>query len=155
MAATLFGGRIARAQEPGPGPEPGPEPEMQGEGTSAGGKWMVFESEDKMTAAKLVRFELESDNTLPDSDRHSKVILYCRNGKLELSDFHPNLRMAGPNRPGFWGQPQMEVTVRRQLPSGRALLFLIGGFSSRERQYFRAMWPLEKRTSLMQLAIPG
>ncbi len=96
------------AQEPGPGPEP----EMQGNGVSAGGKWMVFESEDKMTAAKLVRFELDSDNTLPDSDRRSKIILYCRNGKLELSDFHPNLRMSGPNRPGFWGQPQMEVTVR-------------------------------------------
>lgn len=108
MAATLFGGRLARAQEPGPGPEP----DMQGAGMSAGGKWTVFESEDKMTAARLVRFELESDNTLPDSDRRSKVILYCRNGKLELSDFHPNLRMSGPNRPGFWGQPQMEVTVR-------------------------------------------
>lgn len=104
MAALLFASNVVLAQEP--------EPEPQGNGMSAGGKWMVFESEDKMTAAKLVRFELESDNTMPDSDRRSKIILYCRNGKLELSDFRPNLRMSGPNRPGFWGQPQMEVTVR-------------------------------------------
>jgi hypothetical protein len=92
--------------------DPGPEPPDRGTGMSAGGKWMVFESEDSMTAAKLVRFELESENTLPDSDRRSKIILYCKNGKLDLSDFRPNLRMSGPNRPGFWGQPQMEVTVR-------------------------------------------
>lgn len=92
--------------------DPGPEPPDRGTGMSAGGKWMVFESEDPMTAAKLARFELESENTLPDSDRRSKIILYCKNGKLDLSDFRPNLRMSGPNRPGFWGQPQMEVTVR-------------------------------------------
>jgi hypothetical protein len=104
LAAVGLVPSLARAQEP--------EGYPQSNAMSAGGKWTVFESEDKMTGAKLVRFELESDNTLPDSDRRSKVILYCKNGKLELSDFHPNLRMAGPNRPGFWGQPQMEVRVR-------------------------------------------
>ena len=36
----------------------------QGEqdGISAGGKWMMFQSEDKMTAAKHVRFELLAEN---------------------------------------------------------------------------------------------
>jgi hypothetical protein len=103
---TLFAVGSAVAQHPEP--QPGPRENA----VNAGGNWMVFESEDTMTAAKLVRFELESDNTMADSDRRSKIILYCRNGKLDLSDFHPNLRMSGPNRPGFWGQPQMEVTVR-------------------------------------------
>jgi hypothetical protein len=111
LTAALFTGVSAFAQEPGQMPEQ-QRPERQENGVSAGGNWMVFESEDAMTAAKLVRFELESNNMMPDSDRRSKIILYCRNGKLDLSDFRPNLRMSGPNRPGFWGQPQMEVTVR-------------------------------------------
>jgi hypothetical protein len=111
LLACLFTVGSAVAQDRGPDPR-GPEPEDRGTGVSAGGNWMVFESEDAMTAAKLVRFELESNNTMPDSDRRSKIILYCKNGKLDLSDFRPNLRMSGPNRPGFWGQPQMEVTVR-------------------------------------------
>ncbi|MGA7300454.1 MAG: hypothetical protein WBX10_09110, partial [Candidatus Sulfotelmatobacter sp.] len=34
------------------------------DGVSAGGKWMEFRSEDKMTAAKKVRFELLSNNYL-------------------------------------------------------------------------------------------
>ena len=81
-------------------------------GQNAGGNWLVFETEDRMTAARLVRFELTSDNTMPDSDRRSKVVIVCKNGKYERSDFIPSIRMGGPNRPGFWGQPQMEVRVR-------------------------------------------
>src|SRR5262245_4853269 len=36
----------------------------QGErdGISAGGKWVQFQSEDKMTGAKKIRFELVADN---------------------------------------------------------------------------------------------
>ncbi|HTW56819.1 MAG TPA: hypothetical protein VMD99_01675 [Terriglobales bacterium] len=87
----------------------------QGEkdGVSAGGKWMVFESEDKMTGAHKVRFELLADNYLKeDPDYKPRVNLFCSGGKLTFSDFNPGARLAPPNRPGFWGQPQMEVMVR-------------------------------------------
>jgi len=77
---------------------------------SAGGKWTQYTIVDKMTEAKKVRFELPADNDSgPDN---AKVLLFCNAGKLLLSDFRPNSKMAPPNRPGFWGQPQMEVTVR-------------------------------------------
>jgi len=79
--------------------------------TSAGGNWMRYSSEDRMTAAKRVRFELPADNA-PKSDPSAKVTLYCTNGKLTLADFHPGERLSRPNWPGFWGQPQMRVRVR-------------------------------------------
>lgn len=78
---------------------------------SAGGSWMQYASEDRMTAAKKVRFELAANNA-PKSDPSAKVILYCTNGKLTLADFHPGERLSRPNWPGFWGQPQMRVRVR-------------------------------------------
>jgi len=81
-------------------------------GISAGGKWMEFDSQDQMTLVKKVRLELEADNSLPGSDASPKIVLFCTNGKLNLADFRPNARIAPPNRPGFWGQPQMEVLVR-------------------------------------------
>jgi hypothetical protein len=87
----------------------------QGEkdGVSAGGKWMEFQSEDKMTGAKKIRFELVADNYLKeDPDYKPRVELFCTDGKLKLADFNPGSRLAPPNRPGFWGQPQMEVMVR-------------------------------------------
>jgi len=83
------------------------------DGVSAGGKWMEFQSEDKMTGAKKVRFELLADNFLKeDPDFKPRVELFCSNGKLSFADFNPGARLAPPNRPGFWGQPQMEVMVR-------------------------------------------
>jgi hypothetical protein len=83
------------------------------DGVSAGGKWMEFQSEDKMTGAKKVRFELQSDNYLKeDPDYKPRVELFCSNGKLSVADFNPGMRLGPPNRPGFWGQPQMEVMVR-------------------------------------------
>ena len=84
----------------------------QAGGIPAGGKWMEFDSQDEMTLVKTARFELQAENSLPGSDANPKVILFCRNGKLTLADFRPNARIAPPNRPGFWGQPQMEVLVR-------------------------------------------
>jgi hypothetical protein len=80
-------------------------------GSPAGGKWSVFRSEDRMTAAKQVRLELAAENA-PGSDEQARVILYCTDGKLNLADFRPNMRLSRPNWPGFWGQPQMRVTVR-------------------------------------------
>lgn len=82
-----------------------------GPGKSAGGKWMEYSAEDRMTAQKRTRFELLADDA-SDADSRAKVILFCVDGELKLSDFRPNTRIAGPNRPGFWGQPQMEVRVR-------------------------------------------
>jgi hypothetical protein len=87
----------------------------QGEkdGVSAGGKWMQFKSEDKMTGAKRVRFELLSDNYFrEDPDYKPRVELICEDGKYKYADFNPGVRLAPPNRPGFWGQPQLEVEVR-------------------------------------------
>ncbi len=46
---------------PGPGGAMSPYQDEK-DGVSAGGKWMKFQSEDKMTGAKKVRFELLSNN---------------------------------------------------------------------------------------------
>jgi hypothetical protein len=83
------------------------------DGVSAGGKWLMFQSEDKMTGAKKVRFELLADNYFrEDPDYKPRVDLFCEDGKLKLADFNPGVRLPPPNRPGFWGQPQLGVMVR-------------------------------------------
>jgi len=87
----------------------------QGEqdGVSAGGNWTEFRSEDKMTGAKKVRFELLANNYFKeDPDSKPRVELICNNNKLEFSDFNPGERLGRPDYPGFWGQPKMEVRVR-------------------------------------------
>jgi hypothetical protein len=85
----------------------------ESDGVSAGGKWMEFHSEDKMTGAKKVRFELLSDNYLREEpDYKPRIEFTCTNGKYTDADFNPGIRLGPPNRPGFWGQPQMEVLVR-------------------------------------------
>ena len=83
------------------------------DGVSAGGKWMEFQSEDKMTGAKKVRFELLANNYFKeDPDYNPRVELVCSNGKYERADFNLGLNWEGPTIPGFWGQPKMEVMVR-------------------------------------------
>jgi hypothetical protein len=83
------------------------------DGVSAGGKWMEFQSEDKMTGAKKVRFVLVSNNYFKeDPDSKPRVALVCSNGKYQYADFHPGERLSHPDYPGFWGQPKMEVMVR-------------------------------------------
>jgi hypothetical protein len=85
----------------------------ENDGVSAGGKWMVFRREDKMTAAKKVRFELFSNNYFrEDPESKPRVELVCTNGKYEYSDFNPGTRLGRPDYPGFWGQPKMEILVR-------------------------------------------
>jgi hypothetical protein len=85
----------------------------ESDGVSAGGKWLAFRSEDKMTGAKKVRFELLSDNYLSeDPDYKPRIELVCTNNKYTSADFNPGIRLGPPNRPGFWGQPQLEVLVR-------------------------------------------
>ena len=87
----------------------------QGEqdGISVGGKWMQFQSEDPMTGAKKIRFELIADNYFKeDPDYKPRVELFCENGKLKDLNFNPGERLPPPNRPGFWGQPQLQVEVR-------------------------------------------
>lgn len=83
------------------------------DGVSAGGKWLQFQSESKMTGAKKVRFELLSDNYFKeDSEYKPRVQLVCSDGKLSFAEFNPGVRLPPPNRPGFWGQPQLRVMVR-------------------------------------------
>jgi hypothetical protein len=87
----------------------------QGEkdGVAVGGKWMEFDSEDKMTGAKKARFELLADNYLSEDPEYKpRIELICTDGKYTFGDFNPGIRLGPPNRPGFWGQPQMEVMVR-------------------------------------------
>jgi hypothetical protein len=85
----------------------------ENDGMSAGGKWMVFRSEDKMTGAKKARFELLSNNFLrEDPDYKPRVELVCSDGKFKYADFNPGARLGHPDYPGFWGQPKMEVRVR-------------------------------------------
>jgi len=85
----------------------------ESDGLSVGGKWIEFHSEDKMTAARKVRFELQSDNYLSLSpDYKPRVELVCTNRKYTYADFNPGIPLGPPNRPGFWGQPQIEVMVR-------------------------------------------
>ncbi|MGA8763567.1 MAG: hypothetical protein WB562_11940 [Candidatus Sulfotelmatobacter sp.] len=85
----------------------------ESDGVSAGGKWMEFRSEDKMTGAKKVRFELLADNYLAEDPEYKpRIELVCINGKYTYADFNPGIRLGPPNRPGWWGQPQMEVMVR-------------------------------------------
>ncbi len=86
---------------------PGPAP------VNAGGKWVEIDSQDKMTLAKRTRFDLEADNFLNDSSYHKpKVQIFCENGKYKFANFVPNVKLGPPDKPGFWGQPQLEVLVR-------------------------------------------
>jgi hypothetical protein len=80
---------------------------------NAGGTWMQYDSEDKMTAARRVKFELRSgDNAQESKPFQARVEIFCENGSYKAANFTPGIRLARPNRPGFWGQPQMEVMVR-------------------------------------------
>ncbi|HKD78448.1 MAG TPA: hypothetical protein VKH81_02075 [Candidatus Angelobacter sp.] len=85
----------------------------ENDGVNVGGNWYAFRSENKMTAAKIVRFELQADNYLSWSrDNKPRVELVCTNRKYTNADFSPGAPLGPPNRPGFWGQPQIEVMVR-------------------------------------------
>ena len=85
----------------------------ESDGVSVGGNWIEFRSEDKMTAAKKVRFELQADNYLSLSpDYKPRIEMVCTNRKYTYADFNPGIPLGPPNRPGIWGQPQIEVMVR-------------------------------------------
>ena len=62
----------------------------ESDGVSAGGKWLEFHSDDKMTGAKKVRFEIQSDSYFrEDPEYKPRVNLYCSDGKLKLAVFNP------------------------------------------------------------------
>lgn len=108
VGALLMCAAFALAQNGSMSPYQGEQ-----DGVSAGGKWMEFRSDDKMTGAKRVRFELLSNNYFKEDPNYPpRVELYCEAGKLKSSEFNPGVRLPPPNRPGFWGQPQLEVEVR-------------------------------------------
>jgi hypothetical protein len=108
IGLVLTGAPMASAQTGAMSPNQG-----ESDGVNSGGKWLEFASTDKMTGANRVRFELQSDNYFKeDPDYKPRVNLVCANGKLKFADFNPGVRLLPPNRPGFWGQPQLEVEVR-------------------------------------------
>jgi hypothetical protein len=110
---TVAATSIASAQNGSSQNGPVSPNQSERDGFSAGGNWWEFASDDKMTGAKKVRFELQSNNTFrEDPEFRPRVTLYCERGKLKLADFNPGVRLPPPNRPGFWGQPQLEVQVR-------------------------------------------
>jgi hypothetical protein len=85
----------------------------ESDGVSVGGKWVEFHAEDPMTAEKRVRFELQSDNYLSEDPEYKpRIELVCTNRKYTSAEFNPGFPLGPPNRPGIWGQPQMEVMVR-------------------------------------------
>ncbi|MFZ0226291.1 MAG: hypothetical protein WAL41_04935 [Mycobacterium sp.] len=85
----------------------------EADGVSAGGGWLEFHSEDKMTGGHKARFELQADNYFREDPNYKpRINLFCEDGKLKLADFNPGVKLPPPNRPGFWGQPQLEVRVR-------------------------------------------
>jgi len=133
LLASLFvvGGLVLRAgAQQADGNPPG--------AVSAGGKWTQFTVVDTMTLAKRVRFVLPADNANGPDD--AQITLFCTNGKLSLADFRPNARLAPPNRPGFWGQPQMEVTVRvDQSHSNHGWNWVNGHFLSMDKGTTREM----------------
>jgi hypothetical protein len=108
VCVLLGAAALASAQTGAMSPNQGEQ-----DGISAGGQWLEFDSTDKMTGEKKTRFELKSNNYFKeDPDYKPRVNLICSNGKLKLADFNPGVRLPPPNRPGFWGQPQLEVEVR-------------------------------------------
>jgi len=119
MVATglvLFCAGVLNAQQDRPDrpdrpPDRQDRQENRENGVSAGGKWTVYRTEDRMTAAKRVRLELAADDA-EDSVDQARIILFCTDGKMNLADFRPNIRLGRPDWPGFWGQPQMHVIVR-------------------------------------------
>ncbi len=104
--ALFFGILPLFAQRPYP-------PRETSDSVSPGGNWREFDSEDRMTAARRVRFELLSDNNLRENRAvQSRIEIFCDNGKFKGSDFTPGISLGPPTHPGFWGQPKMEVMVR-------------------------------------------
>ncbi len=104
LSAAALAGAQTGAMSPNQGEQ---------DGVSAGGNWLEFSSVDKMTGAKKVRFELQSDNYFKEDPEYKpRVNLICSNGKYTLGDFNPGVKLPPPNRPGFWGQPQLAVQVR-------------------------------------------
>jgi len=122
------------------------------DGVSAGGKWMQFQSEDKMTGAKRVRFELLAENYLrEDPDYKPRIELFCEDGKLKLADFNPGVRLPRPNRPGFWGQPQLEVEVRiDDYHSSKGWNWVRGHFLSMDKGTTRGVMGAQ----LVRIALP-
>jgi hypothetical protein len=108
LIVTIGGAALASAQSRAMTPD-----QDENDGVNAGGTWLEFASSDKMTGANNVRFELLADNYFREDPNYKpRVTLLCSSRKLKLADFNPGVRLPPPNRPGFWGQPQLEVMIR-------------------------------------------
>jgi hypothetical protein len=111
LCAGVLNAQQGRPDRPNRPPERQDRQASRENGVSGGGKWTVYRTEDRMTAAKRVRLELLADDAEDGVDQ-ARIILYCTDGKMNLADFRPNVRLGRPDWPGFWGQPQMHVIVR-------------------------------------------
>lgn len=56
--------------------------------------------------------EGDQDAYAPPPSQQPRIEIDCEKGEYKAGRFFPGMRIAPPNRPGFWGQPQMEVRVR-------------------------------------------
>jgi len=75
--------------------------------SAPGGKWMEFRSEDKMTGAKKVRFELLANNYFrQDPDYKPRVEMVCTNGKYQYADFNMAGGWDGRIIPAFGASPR-------------------------------------------------
>ncbi len=73
------------------------------DGVSAGGNWVEFQSEEKMTGAKKVRFELLANNYLKgEPDYKPRVELVCTDGKYKYADFDSGVALGRPGYPGYF-----------------------------------------------------
>lgn len=126
------------------------------DGVSAGGNWMEFQSEDKMTGAKKVRFELLANNYLKgDPDYKPRVDLVCTDGKYKFADFRAGVAIGRPGPAGYpgypgyyfqpypfywYGGPKMEVTVRIDgSHDHKGWYWLRGGVLSMDKGTIRGM----------------
>jgi hypothetical protein len=83
------------------------------DGVSAGGKWMQFQSEDKMSGAKRVRFELMADNYFrEDPDYKPRVELYLRSWQVQAGRFQSRSETATSQSPRFLGTAATRGEVR-------------------------------------------
>lgn len=54
----------------------------------------------------------QTESRPEQSESQPRIEVYCEKGEYKAGRFFPGIRIAPPNRPGFWGQPQMQVRVR-------------------------------------------
>jgi len=148
ILGMLFSVASALAQAPSQAPPPPREEKVAP--IAAGGKWQEFDSKDPMTDVHRARFQLEGDNPLRDSERNPQINIFCENGNYLFAHFVPGVRVR-PNRPGFWGQPQVEVRVRADSHLDNHGWNRQGGFLSMDKDSVRRLLA----AGIYKIELPG